>query len=177
MGAVALLAAWIVSVSTFVTDAAGHPATKPIALDGATAIAKRCVDKPTNESKARCGAVYLVHSFLESGYNLLAVSRTDCRDHLTGRIYTVPWGEDCAPGDEHVSFGPFQTGKKPKDWEEAVAIFTPMLVKSATTCAEPLAMVASGSCSNKAGIAISRARMGKAFALVAAHPFKPEDPS
>jgi len=172
------LAAWIVSVSTFVTDAAGHPATKPIDVAGAEAIAKRCegVGK-TFEEQATCGAVYLVHSFLESGYNLLAVSRTDCRDHLTGKFYTVPWGETCRPGDEPVSFGPFQTGKKPKDWEEAVAIFTPLLIKSATTCLEPLAMVASGSCTNKAGIAISKSRMAKARKLVADHPFKPEDKS
>lgn len=171
------LALWILTVSPFVTDAAGHEAARAIAREGAEAIAKRCQDKPTFEGQARCSAVYLVHSFLESGWNLLAVSLTDCRDHLTGKVYTVPWGQQCREGDDHVSFGPFQTGKRPKDWEDAVASFTPLLIKSSTTCKEPLAMVASGSCSNKAGIAISRARMKKAFDLVDAHPFKPEDKS
>lgn len=168
------LAVWILAVSPHVTDAAGHEAGRAIAADGAVAIAKRCETRPNDYVRAMCAAVYLTQAFRESGYNLVAVSLTDCRDHLTGKIYTVPWGQPCRPGDEHVSFGPFQTGKKPSTWEEAVAIYAPLLERSIVTCVEPLALVASGSCTNKAGIAISRARMAAAKTLVAAHPFKTE---
>lgn len=171
------LVAYAIARSLDVTDVEGHQATKAIARDGAVAIADACEKQPTDEAKGKCVDVYLVQAFRESGYQLDAVSKVDCRDHLTGRTYTVPWGTPCREGDTHVSFGPFQTGKKPSTWAEAVAIFTPLLIKSATTCVEPLAMVASGSCTNKKGIEISRARMAEADRIYRAHPFKSEGAS
>ncbi len=170
------LAVWLLARSLEVTDAAGHVTTKSIGADGAAAIAKRCEKHTTAAAQGMCGLAYTVVAFRESGYDLFAVSRTDCRSHVDGHIYTVPWGSDCLPGDSHVSFGPFQTGKKPSTWEEAVAIYAPLLERSILTCAEPLALVASGSCTNKAGIAISKARMAEAKRIFAAHPFTLETP-
>ncbi len=149
------LAVWIVTVSPHVTDAAGHEAGRPIPLAGAEAIAAVCEKRPDDLSRATCAAVFVVMCFRESGYKLDAV------------------------GDGGRAKGPWQvhTSIAPKTWKEAVEQYAPILVRSATTCKEPLAMLASGSCTNKAGIEISKARMAASRALVATHPFKPEDPS
>jgi hypothetical protein len=166
------LAAWVLATSAFVTDHAGHRALHSIPKEGAEAIASACEKQPTDEARATCSAVYLVQAFRESGYDLSA--RGDCRDHITGELYR-PINGKCREGDgEPLSYGPFQMRRAPKTWAQAVADFTPALVKSATTCADALAMVASGSCTNKAGIAISRERMALAHQLVADHAFKPE---
>lgn len=150
------LAAWVLAASTHVKDAAGHSPTKPIPVEGAEAIAAVC-------SKARgaiagatvaCAAVYLVMCFRESGYNLKAI------------------------GDGGKAKGPWQihTSVMPSTWNEAVAQYTPLLQWSAQTCKEPLAALASGSCTNKAGIDISRARMAAAKQLAIDVPYTP-DPS
>lgn len=146
-------AAWVLAASLRVQDAEGHSPTKPIAKDGAEAIVGACnkVRLVTGEDpRYMCASVYLVMAFKESGYRLDAV------------------------GDGGKARGPFQihtsAEKAPKTWDEAVKQFTPILQRSATTCEEPLAMLASGSCTNKAGIAISRVRMAEARAIA----YKPD---
>jgi hypothetical protein len=132
---------WILAASLSVTDSAGHHPIKGIALEGAQAIADACSKvRLSNGSDPRpmCASVYLVMAFRESGYQLNAV------------------------GDHGHSFGPFQTRVAPKSWKEAVDQYTPILQRSAAMCTEPLALLASGSCTNKAGIEISRARMAEA---------------
>jgi hypothetical protein len=141
------LVAWILMASVAVTDVQGHRPTKGIPQDGAEAISGVCA--PKGEAVQMCAAVYVVQAFRESGYRLDAI------------------------GDGGRSHGPYQTAQVPHSWKEAVAQFTPILIKSATTCAEPLALLASGSCTNKAGIAISRARMAEAKRLVAEVEWKP----
>jgi hypothetical protein len=137
---------WILSASLRVSDAESHSPTKPIAKEGAQAIEAACskVRLVTGEDpRYMCASVYLVQAFKESGYNLFAI------------------------GDGGKARGPFQvhTLSPPKTWDEAVKQFTPILQRSAQTCEEPLAMLASGSCTNKAGIRISRVRMAEARAI------------
>ena len=136
------LAAWILLASLEVTDAAGHRPAKAIAPEGAVAIAGVCNKVRGSEpgSSAMCASVMIVMCFRESGYNLSAV------------------------GDGGKAKGPWQVHSSvaPKTWDEAVKQYLPILQHSAVTCVEPLAMLASGSCTNKAGIAISRARMAEA---------------
>lgn len=134
---------WILAASLRVSDAEGHNPQKPIAKEGAQAIEAACskVRLVTGEDpRPMCASVYLVMAFRESGYRLDAI------------------------GDGGKARGPFQvhTSSPPKTWDEAVRQFTPILQRSATTCEEPLAMLASGSCTNKAGIQISRVRMAEA---------------
>lgn len=136
-----ITAALVVKMSLLVTDAAGHHPTKGIPNEGAEAIASACT---TTGAGAVCAAVLVVQAFRESGYRLAAV------------------------GDGGLAHGPFQVhGGAPKTWAEAVAQFVPLLQKSATTCKEPLAMIASGSCTNAAGIRISRERMALARKIAA----------
>lgn len=136
---------WVLLASVQVVDGGGHHPAKPIAVAGAQAIASACERRPAIESQRLCSAVYLVMAFRESGYQLGAV------------------------GDGGRAKGPFQIHQTvgPTTWSEAVAQYTPLLVRSASACTEPLAMLASGSCANKAGIAISRNRMAEARRIVA----------
>jgi len=134
-----------------VTDNAGHHPAKPIATEGATAIGDTCskVRAVVPGASVMCAAVYVTMAFRESGYRLDAI------------------------GDGGKAKGPWQvhTSVMPKTWKDAIDQYTPLLQWSAQTCAEPLAALASGSCSNKAGIAISRARMAEAKRVVIAVPF------
>lgn len=140
------LSIWILAASVHVKDADGHSPTKAIAAEGAEAIANTC-EKARGAipgATVACAAIYLVMCFRESGYRLDAI------------------------GDGGKAKGPWQvhTSLAPKTWKEAVDQYTPLIQHSAQTCAEPLAMIASGSCTNKAGIAISKARMAAAKQLM-----------
>lgn len=135
-----ITADFVIALSLLVQDGAGHTPKVGISKEGATAIVGACSKVRGAEpgASAMCAAVLVVQAFRESGYRLDAI------------------------GDGGKSHGPFQTRATPKTWEEAVKIYLPLLQYSAATCVEPLAMVASGSCTNKAGIAISKARMAEA---------------
>jgi hypothetical protein len=134
------LTTWILHASLLVSDAHGHHPTQPIATEGAQAIARACERQPSEQAQRKCAAVYLVMAFRESGYRLDAI------------------------GDGGRARGPFQvhTARAPKTWSEAVEQYTPILVRSATSCAEPLEMLATGRCGTEVGRRISRERMAEA---------------
>lgn len=143
-----IAAPFITSLSLLVTDSAGVHPLKPIADDAAEAIAAECNEHPNYSNPAvpgieMCAAVYVNHSFQESGWNLYAV------------------------GDGGHSFGPFQVqGRAPTSWKDAVAQFAPLL-RRASVCVEPLEMLATGKCGTDVGARISRVRMRAAAGLVA----------
>jgi len=134
-----LTGADVQAISMHVTDAGGVHPLKPIAADGAQAIADECNAHPLYREVAiagteYCAGLYVVHSFRESGWNLLA------------------------SGDHGKSHGPFQVqGRAPTSWKDAVAQFAPLL-KRASVCPEPLEMLAAGKCGTDVGARISRAR-------------------
>jgi hypothetical protein len=138
------LATWILHISLLVTDVHGYHPMQPIATEGAQAIAHACERQPNEQAQRKCAAVYLVMAFRESGYRLDAV------------------------GDGGRARGPFQvhTTQAPKTWTEAVEQYTPLLVRSATSCAEPLEMLATGRCGTEIGRRISRERMAEAERIV-----------
>lgn len=143
-----IAASFIQALSLLVVDSGGIHPLKPIADDAAEAIAEECNAHPDYSNPAvpgteMCAAVYVNHSFQESGWNLHAV------------------------GDGGHSFGPFQVqGRAPRSWKDAVAQFAPLL-RRASVCVEPLEMLATGRCGTEVGARISRVRMRAAAGLVA----------
>lgn len=143
-----LTVALVLSMSLRVTDDNGFSPTRPIDLDGAVAIVDGCRARAMPET---CAGLLVSFAFHESLYDLQS------RD---------PTGWTC---------GPFQTLASrgcPKTWTEAVDIALEFMVASAAECKrvhqpDPLAFYASGSCTNLAGITISRARLAEARRLVA----------
>ena len=130
--------AWILAISTQVTDAHGwHFAAIP--TEGASAIAKVC--SATSIPK-HCAAVLVVLAARESGYHAHAV------------------------GDGGRSKGAWQTLARitPDDWDGQAAIAWRLVVESTAKCREPLAYYASGKCSAN-GERISRERMSVARRL------------
>ena len=142
-----LIGVWIVKASLLVTDAAGHHPIKPISNDGAEAIANVCA--PT-QAPTHCAALLVVLSFRESGYNPNA-------SHDAGR--------GCG------AFGVLCT-RPHATWLEQTKSAWAIVVESATKCKEALALYASGSCTNAAGIAISRARLTEAKRIAGALPLE-----
>lgn len=143
-----IAAQFVTTLSLLVTDSGGVHPLKPIPTDAAEAITEECNAHPNYSNPAvpgteMCAAVYVNHSFQESGWNLHAV------------------------GDGGHSFGPFQVqGRAPSSWKDAVAQFAPLL-RRASVCVEPLEMLATGKCGTEAGQRISRVRMRAAAGLVA----------
>lgn len=149
------LAAWTLAASALVTDHAGHP-MRPISLDGARAIADACLATPLfqDDDGRHCAAVLVVMAARESGYQLGAV------------------------GDGGKAKGPFQvhTELAPKTWREAADRYIPIVKRSMKACPEhPLAVLASGSCTNKAGRAISAGRITEIKRVYSQTPVKEGD--
>lgn len=142
-----IAAPFVTAISLLVVDSGGVHPLKPIAEDAAQAIAEECNEHPNYSNPAvpgieMCAAVYVNHSFQESGWNLHAV------------------------GDGGRSFGPFQVqGRAPSSWKDAVSQFAPLL-RRASVCVEPLEMLATGKCGTEVGGRISRVRMRAAAFLV-----------
>lgn len=149
------LAAWTLAASALVTDHAGHP-MKPISSIGAQAIADACLATPLFEADdgRHCAALLVVMAARESGYQLGAV------------------------GDGGRAKGPWQvhSGTAPKTWLEAAENYIPLVKRSMKACPEhPLAVIASGTCTNKAGRAISTSRIVEAKRVYASTPMKDGD--
>jgi hypothetical protein len=143
-----IAAQYVIAISSLVVDSGGVHPLKPIPNDAADAIAAHCNEHPNYSNPAvpgieHCAAVYVNHSFQESGWNLHAV------------------------GDGGHSFGPFQVqGRAPSSWKDAVSQFATLLHR-ASVCPEPLEMLATGKCGTEVGQQISRVRMRAAAGLVA----------
>lgn len=149
------LAAWTIAASALVTDAQGHP-MRPIASDAAQAIAAGCLASPLfqEDDGRHCSALLVTMAARESGYQLGAV------------------------GDGGRAKGPFQVHSDlaPKTWREAVDRYLGIVKRSMKACPEhPLAVLASGTCTNKAGKAISASRIAEAKRVFAATPWKAGD--
>ena len=142
-----IAAPYVAAISLLTTDAKGIHPVKPIPYDAAEAIAEECNAHPNYSNPAvpgdeMCVAVYVHHSFRESGWDLYAV------------------------GDGGHSFGPFQVqGRAPRSWRDAVAQFAPLL-RRASVCQEPLEMLATGKCGTDVGARISKTRMRESAQLV-----------
>lgn len=146
------LAAFVVAASALVTDAQGHP-MRAIAAEGADAIASGCIASPIfqNDDGRHCASLLVVMAARESGYQLGAV------------------------GDGGKAKGPFQVHDAiaPKTWREAVDRYLEIVRRSMKACPDhPLAVLASGTCTNKAGRAISATRIAEAKRVYAATPWK-----
>lgn len=150
------LAAYVLSVSVTVQDPNGHRFS-PISDQGAQAIADGCIANPLfqNDTDGRhCAVLLTVMSARESGYRLDAV------------------------GDGGLARGPFQQHMTapPKTWREAVDQYIPIVKRSMKACPEhPLAVIASGTCTNKAGRAISASRIAEAKRVYALAAWKGND--
>ncbi len=139
---------YVLAASLLVTDAGGKSPLKPIAKDGADAIAAYCSEHPIRYNVAIpgdefCASLLVQHSFLESGWNLAAV------------------------GDGGKSHGPFQDqtlSRSPKTWAEAVSSFGRLLHR-ASVCETPLEMLAQGRCGEGAGRTIAFVRLAKARSI------------
>lgn len=133
------LVAWTLAASELVTDAAGHP-MRQMERAAAQAIADGCAKSSpfARDDGRHCAALLVVMAQRESGGQLGAV------------------------GDGGKAHGPFQvhSAAMPKTWRDAVEEYLPIVLRSMQACPEhPLAMLASGTCTNKAGRAISAARI------------------
>ncbi len=149
------LAAFVLAASALVQDAHGH-AMRPISVDGAKAIADGCTATPLfqDDDGRHCAALLVVMAARESGYQLAAV------------------------GDGGLAKGPFQVHDAiaPTTWREAVDRYLLIVRRSMKACPDhPLAVLASGTCTNKAGRAISASRIAEAKRVYAATPWKPEE--
>lgn len=149
------LAAWTLAASSLVTDPAGHH-MRPISQDGAAAIAAACTATPLfqDDDGRHCVALLVVMAARESGYQLGAV------------------------GDGGRARGPWQvhTSNAPTTWREAVDQYIPIVKRSMKACPEhPLAVIASGTCTNKAGRAISASRIAEAKRVYALAAWKGND--
>lgn len=179
----------VLAMSLKVRDAAGHHPIRPIARDGAIAIAEECsrasisgpiVMADATETEVFCTSLYLAQGFRESGLQLRA--RGDCLDHLWDsgteeykkthpRYYEPDKDGKCRPGDgEPTSFGPFQERTQPKTWAEAVATFSRTLKRAEEVCAHdeqdptctPIEVVATGRTRTKIGKQIAKIRYAEA---------------
>ncbi len=149
------LAAFVLSASALVTDAQGHP-MHPISPEGADAIASGCIASPLfkDDDGRHCASLLVTMAARESGYQLAAV------------------------GDGGLAKGPFQVHDAiaPRSWREAVDRYLLIVRRSMKACPDhPLAVLASGTCTNKAGRAISASRIAEAKRVYAATPWKPEE--
>jgi len=135
------LASFVLAASSLVADYQGHP-MRPISADGAQAIADGCLATPLfqDDDGRHCGALLVVMAARESGYQLGAI------------------------GDGGQARGPFQVhAAAPTTWRAAVDAYLPIVKRSMRACPEfPLAVLASGTCTNKAGRAISTSRIVEA---------------
>jgi hypothetical protein len=183
----------VLAMSLLVRDAGGVSPLKPMALDGAVAIAEECSKKPGDEEQLDCAAFYVAHGFRESGLQLHAPG--DCIDHLwdtadetyrkTHRKYYQPNKDGhCRPGDgDPTSYGPFQTRTQPKTWAIAVESFARTLKHAEEVCAHddgdpdctPLEVVATGRTRTKEGKRIARSRYAEAERIERAYLFR-DDP-
>lgn len=151
------LSAWVLSASLQVKDDAGHKSMRPIANDGAIAIDSVCtsIRGAIPGAPLACASVLLILAFRESNYNALA---------------THDGGRGCG------AFGVLCT-RPHATWLQQVQSAFAIVQASAAKCSEPLSLYASGSCTNKTGIAISKARMAAAKQLILDVPFTPTDGS
>lgn len=135
------LVAWTLAASGLVTDAAGHP-MRQMERAAAQAIADGCAKSSpfARDDGRHCAALLVVMAQRESG------------------------GQLEIAGDSGKAHGPFQVHDvQPKTWHDAVAAYLPIVLRSMQACPEhPLAVLASGTCTNKAGRAISAARIAEA---------------
>jgi len=183
----------VLAMSLIVKDAGGLHPLKPIAMDGAVAIAAECSKKEEEDEQIHCAAFYIAHGFRESGLQLRAPG--DCVDHLwdtadegyrkTHRKYYQPNADGkCRPGDgEPTSYGPFQTRSQPKTWAIAVEDFSRTLKRAEEVCVHddkdltctPLEVVATGRTRSKIGKQIARARYAEAERIEREYLFR-DDP-
>lgn len=161
------LIAWALTASTLVTDMRGYRFTHGIPREGAEALAAKCVAAPLfkGDDGTRCLALALAMAGRESGFSNAVVG--DCWDPVR-KVYVKPdrYGV-CPEGTQPRAFGPFQShsGHPFASWKDAADDWWPLVQKSMSEplCAEhPLAMIASGSCTNKGGQAKSDERMTEA---------------
>lgn len=182
----------VLTMSLIVRDAGGIHPIKPIAMDGAVAIAAEC-SKKEEEEQVHCVAFWIAHGFRESGNQLHAEG--DCKDHLwdsgtpeykrTHPPYYEPDKDGkCRPGDgEPISHGPYQTRTQPKTWGAAVESFARTLKRAEEVCAHddgdptctPLEVVASGHSRSKEGKRIAAARYAEADRIEREYLFR-DDP-
>lgn len=159
------LVAWALAASVLVQDPGGHPFVRGIPREGAEAIAAKAATDPlfAHDDGTKTVALAIVMVALESGNRLEVVG--DCWDPVR-RVYVPSVNGVCPPGTTPTAFGPFQSHrvKAPfATWRAAVDDYWPILRRSVTECpAAPIAIVASGSCTNKGGIRKSDERMGEA---------------
>lgn len=151
------LASWVLAASVQVEDAAHHR-FKGISPAGAEAIADGCTRAPLfagPDGPRQCAAILLVMAARESAYRLEATGDG-------GRSHGAWQSQTC-------------TGACLTSWTKQVENILGVYRRSITTCAEPLALAASGSCTNKAGERISRERMRLAHDVYAAVPWEVSD--
>lgn len=183
----------VLAMSLIVRDAGGIHPLKPIAQDGAVAIAAECSKKETEDEQVSCVAFWVAHGFRESGLQLHAPG--DCIDHLWEsaseeykkthpHYYSPDKDGKCRPGDgDPTSFGPFQTRTQPKTWAIAVESFSRTLKHAEEVCAHddgdptctPIEVVASGRTRSKEGKRIARARYAEAERIEREYLFR-DDP-
>lgn len=135
-----LTAAIVMAMSLRVPDSKGHLNYRAIPKDGAEAVVSVCT--PTS-APTHCAAVLVTLGFRESGFNFAAK-----HDHDQG---CGAWGVLCTY--------PHAT------WEEQAKSAWGLVVKSAVTCKEPLAMYASGSCGAGLWVAREYMRIARKIAL------------
>ena len=153
------LATWLLAASVHVTDAGGHT-FKRISQPAAEAIADGCTRTPLfagADGPRQCAAILLVMAARESAYRLDATGDG-------GRSHGAWQSQTCA-------------GACLTSWSLQVANILGVYRHSIATCVEPLALAASGSCTNKAGVRISRERMRLAHGVYAAVPWEVSDGS
>jgi hypothetical protein len=128
----ALTAVIVAAMSLKVPDSKGHLNYRKIPQDGADAIVAVC---NATSAPTHCAAVLVTLGFRESGFDFSAK-----HDHGQG---CGAWGVLCTY--------PHAT------WKEQVQSAWGLVVKSAVTCQEPLALYASGSCYS--GLRVAREYM------------------
>lgn len=170
----------VLAMSLEVRDAGGLHPLKPMAYEGAAAIAAECSKGETWLEEVSCASFWIAHGFRESGLKLHAPG--DCLDHLWDsgsaeykrthpKYYQTDKDGKCRPGDgEPLSFGPFQTRTQPKTWANAVESFARILKRAEEVCAHddgdptctPIEVVATGKTRTKEGKRIAKARYAEA---------------
>jgi hypothetical protein len=138
--------AWTLAAALLVTDPKGHTFARGIPEEGAAAIAEGCARDPVfpgADGFRQCAALLVTMAARESGFRLVI------------------------DGDGGAAHGPFQVhGPAPKTWRAAVGAYLPIVRRSiAGPCAEPLALLAGGTCAR--GARVSRERMAEAARVLA----------
>jgi hypothetical protein len=128
----------VLAMSLDVPDAKGTKNYRPMPRELAVEIVALCTRTKIAE---KCGALLSVLGFRESGYNFSAVHDGGKGCGAFGLLCTFP----------HAT------------WKEQVESAWSVILKSVTTCKEPLAMYASGSCER--GHKVAREYMSIADAI------------